>query len=44
MVEDIKGTSRRSLTAVKVIENTHTQMERRREKPGGGEEGAEGGM
>lgn len=36
MVEDFKGTSRRSLTDVKVVENTHTQMERRREGQGGG--------
>lgn len=29
--EDIKDTSRRSLTEIKVIETTHKQMERRRE-------------
>lgn len=42
-VEDVKGTSRRSLTDIKVVENTNTQMERRGEGKGGGE-GSGGGM
>lgn len=36
MVEDVKGTGRRSLTHIKVVNNTLTQMERRREAQGGG--------
>ena len=36
LAEDIKGTSGRSLADIKVVENTHTQMERRREGLGGG--------
>lgn len=42
-VEDIKNINRRSFTDIKVVENTHTQMERRRAGKGGGE-GSEGGM
>lgn len=33
-MEDIKGINRRSFTDIKVAENTHTQMERRREEMG----------
>ena len=43
-MEDIKGTSRRSLMLIKVIVYTQTQMERRREGAGGGEEETGGGM
>lgn len=34
----VKGNTRRSLTDIKVVENTHTQMERRREDRGEGKE------
>lgn len=34
MVEDIKNINRRSFTDIKVVEITHTQMERRREEKG----------
>lgn len=42
LLEDTKGTSRRSLTAVKVLENTHTDGEEERGTRGG--EGTGGGM